>query len=198
MTSEIYISTDIECNGPIPGEYSMLSFGSVAFNKDGKILGEFYRKLKLLPKAKQHPETMRFWKENPEAWKEATSNQEEPEKVMEDFVKWCWQFRSKNDETRPVFVSWPATFDFMFVYWYMVKFNKDFERDFIQKTPFAIAGLDIKTYAATMLKQNYLDIHYETLPKRWVKNTGEHTHNALDDAKKAGKIFINLLKENRK
>lgn len=35
--AEIYISTDIEADGPIPGEYSMLSIGSVAFNKKGKI-----------------------------------------------------------------------------------------------------------------------------------------------------------------
>jgi hypothetical protein len=31
---EIYISTDIEADGPIPGPNSMLSFGSAAFRAD--------------------------------------------------------------------------------------------------------------------------------------------------------------------
>lgn len=198
MTKEIYISTDIEADGPIPGEYSMLSLGSVAINKEGKILGEFYKKLKPLPNAKQHPETMKFWKENPEAWEEATLNQEAPEKVMKDYVKWCYQFRSDSDKQRPLFIAWPATFDFMFVYWYIIKFNKDYEKEFIKKTPFAIAGLDIKSYAMALLKQNYLDTHSEELPEKWTKNAGKHTHKAIDDAKQQGLTFINMLKENKK
>jgi hypothetical protein len=31
MTSEIYVSTDIEADGPIPGPNSMLSFASAAY-----------------------------------------------------------------------------------------------------------------------------------------------------------------------
>src|SRR5262245_42538070 len=32
--SEIYISTDVETDGPIPGPHSMLSFGSAAYTAD--------------------------------------------------------------------------------------------------------------------------------------------------------------------
>lgn len=196
MTKEIYISTDIEADGPIPGEYSMLSFGSVAINKDGKILGEFYEKLKPLPKAKQHPETMLFWKQNPEAWKEATSNPKDPKKVMEEYAKWCFKFRSESDHQRPVFIGWPATFDFMFVYWYLIKFVTGCEKEFLKFTPFAIAGLDIRTYAMALLKRNYLDTNM--LPAKWTKDTGEHTHKSIDDARKEALIFIRMLKENKK
>jgi len=35
MSKEIYISTDVETDGPIPGPNSMLSFGSAAFEVDG-------------------------------------------------------------------------------------------------------------------------------------------------------------------
>jgi len=28
---EVYVSTDVESDGPIPGPYSMLSFGSAAY-----------------------------------------------------------------------------------------------------------------------------------------------------------------------
>ena len=48
---ETYISTDIEADGPIPGEYSMLSFGSVALNKNKQVLGTFEANLELLPNA---------------------------------------------------------------------------------------------------------------------------------------------------
>lgn len=35
--NEVYISTDIETDGPIPGKYSMLSLGSAAY-KDYKLV----------------------------------------------------------------------------------------------------------------------------------------------------------------
>jgi len=34
---EIYVSTDIETNGPCPGLYSMLSLGSAAFDEQGRL-----------------------------------------------------------------------------------------------------------------------------------------------------------------
>ena len=42
-----YIVCDIEANGPIPGPYSMISFGAVAVNKEEGILGEFEINLEL-------------------------------------------------------------------------------------------------------------------------------------------------------
>ncbi|MBL7254890.1 hypothetical protein [Paractinoplanes lichenicola] len=33
--AEIYVSTDVETDGPIPGRHSLLSFGSAAFRADG-------------------------------------------------------------------------------------------------------------------------------------------------------------------
>ncbi|MFH1425171.1 MAG: 3'-5' exoribonuclease [archaeon] len=198
MTTEIYLSTDIEADGPIPGEYSMLSLGSVVVDKDGKIQGEFYKKLKPLQGAKQHPETMKFWKESLGAWKEATSDQEDPKKVMGEYVEWYYTFRSDSDEQRLLFLTWPATFDFMSIYWYMIKFVEKHKREFRKQLPFFLARLDIRSLAMVSLKQNYLDTHLETLPERWIKDAGEHTHKAIDDAKQHAKIFINILKENKK
>ena len=34
MKDEIYVSTDIEADGPIPGPHSMLSFASAAYRAD--------------------------------------------------------------------------------------------------------------------------------------------------------------------
>ena len=38
---EIYVSTDVEANGPIPGANSMLSLASVAFSGNGEKLSTF-------------------------------------------------------------------------------------------------------------------------------------------------------------
>jgi hypothetical protein len=57
-TPEIYLSVDVEADGPIPGPYSMLSFGIAAFSLDKVLLGTFTRTLEPLPGAAQHPRVM--------------------------------------------------------------------------------------------------------------------------------------------
>jgi hypothetical protein len=196
MKQEIYIVTDIECDGPIPGEYSMISLASVAINKEGKILNEFYRNLKPLSGAKQHPETMAFWKKNPKAWKASTSNPQDPEKVMKEYDAWLKKFETKK--TIPRFAASPATLDFMFVFWYLIKFNKKYEKEFFNTAPIMFSGLDIRTYAMALMKTTYAEAFDSKLPKRWTENTGKHTHKAIDDARSHGKKFIRMLQENTK
>ena len=38
---EVYVSTDVETDGPIPGPHSMLSFGSAAFLADKSLVTKF-------------------------------------------------------------------------------------------------------------------------------------------------------------
>ena len=65
---EIYVSTDIEVDGPIPGPHSMLSIGSAAFAAEGTLLATFSANLHALPGASGHPDTMNWWAGQPEAW----------------------------------------------------------------------------------------------------------------------------------
>lgn len=51
--TEIYISTDIEADGRIPGPNSMLSLGSAAYTAQKKLLGTFSANLETLPKGVQ-------------------------------------------------------------------------------------------------------------------------------------------------
>jgi hypothetical protein len=46
---EIYISTDVEADGPIPGQNSMLSFGPAAYTKDKALLYTVEAHLECLP-----------------------------------------------------------------------------------------------------------------------------------------------------
>jgi hypothetical protein len=65
---EIYVSTDVETDGPIPGPHSMFSCASAAYAADKRLLGTFSANLELLPGASGHPETMRWWAGRSEAW----------------------------------------------------------------------------------------------------------------------------------
>lgn len=179
--TEIYVSTDIEADGPIPGPHSMLSFGSAAYLPDKTLIDTFTVNLELLPNATQHPQTMEWWKTQPAAWEMCRENPQPPDKAIKDYVAWL-----KNLPGKPVFVAYPAAYDFMFVYWYLMRFAGE--------SPFSHSALDIKTYAMALLKQGYRESTKKHMPKKWFDNL-PHSHCALDDAIEQGALFCNMLAE---
>ncbi len=179
---EIYVSTDIEADGPIPGMYSMLSFGSAAFDKDGNLIDTFYVNLEKLENAKEDPDTMAFWANNQEAYDLTRVDTVAPIEAMKNYVAWL-----KNLPGTPVFVGYPAGFDFLFIYWYL--------RAFANESPFSFSALDIKTYAMAVLKKDFRKTTKKNMPSRWFKNLPKHTHHGLDDAIEQGYLFMNILKE---
>lgn len=179
---EIYVSTDVETDGPIPGPYSMLSFGSAAYTARKDLLGTFTANLELLPGAAADPKTAAWWVGKPEAWAACRQNLETPEVAMPRYVAWLKALPGK-----PVFVGYPAGFDFLFVYWYLIRFAGE--------SPFSFSALDIKTYAMAILKKEYRKSTKGGMPKRWF-DAHPHTHVALDDAIEQGALFCNMLAEN--
>ena len=75
---EIYVSTDVETDGPIPGPYSMLSFGSAAYRADKTRIATFTANLETLEGASAHPDTMAWWAGRPEAWNACRQNLQSP------------------------------------------------------------------------------------------------------------------------
>ena len=114
---EIYVSTDVEADGPIPGPHSMLSFASAAYLADKTLVDTFTTNLSLLQGATGHPETMKWWSQNEAAWNASREKCQPPETAMPNYVRWL-----KDLPGRPVFVGYPASYDFMFVYWYLMRF----------------------------------------------------------------------------
>jgi hypothetical protein len=180
--AEIYVSTDIETDGPIPGPHSMLSFASAAYLADKTLLGTFSANLVTLPGASGHPRTLHWWRSQPEAWAACREQPEEPALAMPRYVTWL-----ESLPGRPVFVAYPAGFDFTFVYWYLVRFA--------DKNPFSHSALDIKTFAMALLDTEYRDSTKRNMPRRWFDETHRHTHVALDDAIEQGALFCNMLAE---
>ena len=181
MAPEIYVSTDVETDGPIPGVYSMLSFASAAYLPDKTLLATFSANLETLPGATAHPKTMDWWRRQSEAWAACRQNPQAPEKAMLDYLAWL-----KGLPGRPVFVAYPVAFDFMFVYWYLIRFAGE--------SPFSHSALDIKTYAMALLGKPYRESAKANMPARWF-DPSPHTHQALNDAIEQGLLFCNMLAE---
>lgn len=181
--AEIYVSTDVEADGPIPGPHSMLSFGSAAYWPDKKLLGTFSANLETLPGAHGDPKTMAWWQTKPDAWNACRKNLETPESAMKRYVAWL-----KTLPARPVFVGYPAAYDFMFVYWYLLRFAGE--------SPFSRSALDIKTYAMALIQGDYRDSVKKNMPRKWF-DPMRHTHVALDDAIEQGALFCNMLAHHR-
>jgi len=100
---------------------------------------------------------------------------------MHEYVAWL-----RGLPGRPVFVGYPASYDFMFVYWYLLRF--------VGESPFSHSALDIKTFAMSLLGTGYRDSTKRNMPKRWFDDI-PHSHVALDDALGQGALFCNMLAE---
>jgi hypothetical protein len=103
---------------------------------------------------------------------------------MRAYVAWLKALPGK-----PVFVGYPAGFDFLFVYWYLIRFAGE--------SPFSFSALDIKTFAMATLGTSYRETAKKRMPKHWFDDL-PHTHKALDDAIEQGALFCNILSDNRK
>ena len=180
---EIYVSTDIEADGPVPGPHSMLSFASAAYLADKTLLATFSANLETLPGASGHPETMKWWETQSEAWEACRQNLCPPAEAMNEYAAWL-----RGLPGEPVFVGYPVAFDYMFVQWYLHRFTGS--------SPFSFFALDIKTYAMSLMRTNYRDTTKDKMPRRWFDEL-PHTHLALDDALEQGALFCNMLAENQ-
>ncbi|MFM7641917.1 MAG: exonuclease [Cyanobium sp.] len=183
MMSEIYVSTDIETDGPLPGGYSMLSLGSAAYRADSQLLDTFSVNLSALPGARQQPDTMAWWAEHPDAWAACQVDPQPPAQAMAAYHQWL-----KGLPGKPIFVAYPAGFDFMFVNWYLINFVGD--------SPFGHNALDIRSYAMAFLGRDYEHSGKRHLPAEWLGKPSM-SHLALDDAIQQGTLFFHLVQANQ-
>lgn len=182
MSEEIYVSVDIEADGPIPGPNSMISLGAAAFQRGGeRPIATFIANLEPLDGATQHPDTMAWWKRFPEAWAKATHEPRSPSDAMHDFDAWVGALPGK-----PVLVVYPS-WDAMWVHWYLIRF--------CNRSPFGIAALDIKSLAhAALGTPRFRDTSKKAMPGAWFEGTPPHDHTALNDAIGQGMVLGHALR----
>lgn len=193
MPDDCYFSADVEADGPIPGPYSMLSFGLVvAGTFDGSTFvaadldapETFYRELR--PVSDEH---------DPAALAVSGLDRDrlrvegvDPAVAFADAAAWI---TATAGDRRPVLVAYPLSFDWMWLHWYFVRFTGGFG-------PFGVADcLDVKTMIATALGVTVGDAHKRGLPPA-LRSDRPHTHHALDDAIEQADVFARLFAYTRR
>lgn len=174
---ELYIATDVEADGPIPGPYSMISLGMAVAGRPDLV---FYTELK--------PISDEFV---PEALAVSGLDRERlireaptPADAMNAAAKWIHGLRKIG---RPVFLAAPAVWDGMFVHWYFVRFTG--------KSPFGAtgSGVDLRSYWMGKTGCEWVQTRKSTI-KHALGLTGlPHTHHAGEDAAELAAVFAGVL-----
>lgn len=149
------IVVDIESDGPIPGDYSMISFGAVVV--DEALDKTFYGQLKPISE-KWIPEAISvagFTREQTLAF-------DEPKAVMKSFGEWLHAHCS----SKPLFFSDNNGFDWQFINWYFHHFTGD--------NPFGYSSTNIGSLYKGMVSDMFKNFKH-------LRKT-QHTHNPVDDA----------------
>ncbi len=184
---DLFISADVETDGPIPGEYSMLSFAlTLAGSFDGSRFERFEPRPENALYLELKPISARF---QPEALAvngldraELQNSGAEPAEAMRAASAWV---RGRAGPARPVLVAYPVAFDWSFLYWYFIHFTGD--------SPFGFSScLDIRTLYQSRALTTF-DHASQTAMPSWLRPRREHTHHAIDDAWEQGELFVNLF-----
>lgn len=178
---QVYISIDVEADGPIPGAFSMLSLGAVSLTLERGVYGRFSRNLHPLVGAQVDPDTMRWWHQRPAAWAKCREELWHPAPSMRDFRDWIAAQGSK-----PVCIAYPAGFDWTFLYWYLQRY--------LGASPFGFTCLDIKSYASALLHLPFRDTVKRNLPPAWFSKKAKHSHVAVEDAEEQAELWLNMLR----
>jgi hypothetical protein len=182
---DLYFSADVETDGPIPGPYSLLSFGlAVVGSYDGERFERrdprertFYRELRPISDGFEDEAMAVNGLDRDRLAREGA----DPAAAMCEAERWV---REVSDGHRPVLVAYPVAFDWAFLYWYFLSFG--------ERSPFGHSScLDIRTQYQALAGTVFDRSGKATMPP-FLQPDAPHTHNALDDAIEQGELFANL------
>nr|WP_271254109.1 exonuclease domain-containing protein [Pseudanabaena sp. Chao 1811] len=159
---------DVEADGPIPGDYSMISFGAIVV--EPSLSKTFYAQLKPISE-KWIPEALQI----SGFTREETFTFEEPQTVMENFSLWI----EAEISGRAFFISDNNGFDWQFINWYF--------HHFCGNNPFGYASSNLGSLYKGLVKDTFVNFKH-------LRKTA-HTHNALDDARGNAEALLQLKEE---
>lgn len=148
---------DVEADGPIPGDYSMISFGAVKVEHG--LQTTFYGKLKPISD-KWIPEALAVSGFS----REDTLKFDDPAQIMLDFRDWLKYTASANEKA--MFIADNNGFDWQFINWYFYHF--------IGENPFGFSSTNLGSLYKGIVKD--FRRNFKHLRKT------KHTHNPVDDA----------------
>ena len=163
-----YIMVDIESDGPIPGDYSMISFGAVLV--DEQFDKTFYGQLKPISD-KYIPEALAVSGHS----REDTLSFDEPLTVMQNFSTWI----KSASKGQAVFIRDNNGFDWMFICWYF--------HHFTGANPFGFSSQNLGSIYKGMVKDMFQNFKHLRKTK--------HTHHPVEDARGNAEALLALKNE---
>ena len=163
-----YVMVDIEADGPIPGDYSMVALGAVIVEPG--LARSFYGRLQPIAAA---------WL--PDALKvsgfsrEETLQFDDAKQVMQRFADWL----QANCRGRPMFISDNNGFDWQFVNWYF--------HHFLGSNPFGYSSTNLGSLYKGVVKDMF--VNFKHLRKT------KHTHHPVDDARGNAEALLEMKEE---
>src|SRR2546430_17728104 len=163
-----YIMVDIESDGPIPGDYSMVAFGALVV--EDRLAWRFF--------GKTRPVSDRWI---PDALavsgysREQTLAFEEPKIVMTKFHAWL----AEVSRDRPMFISDNNGFDWQFINWYF--------HHFLGENPFGFSSTNLGSLYKGLVKDTSQNFKHLRKTK--------HSHNPLDDARGNAEALLHMKEQ---
>ncbi len=161
---------DIESDGPIPGDYSMVSFGAVRV--DATLSETFYGRLRPISD-KWVPEALAvsgFTREQTLAFEPA-------EQVMNTFASWL----KATVKGQPRFISDNNGFDWQFINWYF--------HHFTGSNPFGFSSTNLGSFYKGVARDFFKNFKH-------LRKTA-HTHHPVDDAKGNAEAFLEIVQQHQ-
>lgn len=163
-----FIMVDIEADGPIPGDYSMVSFGAVIVEPD--LHRTFYGQLKPISE-RWIPQALAVSRHS----REETLTFEEPAVVMQRFADWL----KREVKGRPHFIADNNGFDWSFINWYFHHFLGD--------NPFGYSSTNLGSLYKGVVRDMFQNFKH-------LRKTA-HDHHPVNDAKGNAETLLTFARQ---
>ena len=164
-----FVMVDVESDGPILGDYSMICFGAVVV--DQTLLKTFYGRLRPISE-KWIPEALAISGFS----REQTMQFDRPEQVMRAFADWL---SAAVSDGRAIFISDNNGYDWQFINWYF--------HHFVGENPFGYSSTNLGSLYKGLVRD--FSKNFKHLRKT------KHTHHPVDDAKGNAEAFLEIVRK---
>jgi DNA polymerase III epsilon subunit-like protein len=163
-----YIMVDVETDGPIPADFSMICFGAVVV--DDTLNKTFYGRLRPI-RGKWIPESLQI----SGFTREQTLQFDDPKEVMDNFNQWI----KSISKDKLIFISDNNGFDWQFINYYF--------HHFLGENPFGHSSSNLGSLYKGLVKDTTKNFKH-------LRKT-RHTHNPVDDVIGNAEVLIHMKKE---
>ena len=154
-----YFMVDVETDGPIPGDYSMIQVGVVLVREPLETAPRFFGQLRPLPSSLWMPEALKVTG----LTREQTLQFDDPTTVMLALAEFV---ANNNVGKQAMFISDNNGFDYMFLTWYLYHC--------LGRSPFGHSSTNLGSLYKGLIKDTFKNFKHLRKTK--------HTHNPVDDA----------------